>query len=98
MDVSRPAGGLKWIWIGLVPTVIALAAALVWTIGVVGAVDSPAAAPAMTVPVTGHQWGWEVPYRGSRPTLTFADANAIQISAGLPVMLELKAAQISRAP
>jgi cytochrome c oxidase subunit 2 len=94
MAVERPAGGLKWIWIGLVPTVIALLIALVWTVGVVRAVDSPAVAPVLTLQVTGHQWWWEVTYEGSRPNQVFATANEIHIPVGRPVLIELKAADV----
>ncbi|MBI1405290.1 MAG: cytochrome c oxidase subunit II [Caulobacter sp.] len=94
MAVSRPAGGLKWIWIGLVPTVGALVVALIWTIYAIRAVDSPGQSPALTIEVTGHQWWWELRYPGSSPNANFTSANEIHIPVGEPVLIELKAADV----
>ena len=92
--VGRAAGGLSWIYIGLPLTVVALVVALIWTLQVLAAVDSPAARPRLTLTVTGHQWWWGVRYDGARPGETFDTANEIHVPVGQPVLIHLVGADV----
>jgi cytochrome c oxidase subunit 2 len=94
LPVGREGGGLSWIWIGVGLTLVALIGSLGWTVAVMAAVGSPAARPALTLEVTGHQWWWEVRYLGQGPDQTFVTANEIHIPAGRPVLLRLKGADV----
>jgi cytochrome c oxidase subunit 2 len=78
LPVERGPSGLTWFYVGMPLTVVALIGALVWTIMVLAAVDSPAAEPRLTIEVTGHQWWWEARYRGAAPNETFTTANEIR--------------------
>jgi cytochrome c oxidase subunit II len=49
---------------------------------------------AMTIKVTGQQWWWEVEYENRDPTQTFTTANEIHIPIGVPVTLDLEAADV----
>lgn len=92
--VQRGPGGLRWIYVGLTLTVLALVASLVWTIGVVAAVSSPDKRPALTLQVTGHQWWWEVAYQPDDPAHAFVTANEIHIPVGEPVEVRLTGADV----
>ncbi|WP_297694758.1 cytochrome c oxidase subunit II [Phenylobacterium sp.] len=93
LAVSRPPGGMRWIYIGVALTFVALVASLIWTVAVLAAVNSPAGRPAVTLEVTGHQWWWEVAYDGG-PGESFTTANEIHIPAGAPVEVKLKGADV----
>lgn len=93
LPVSRSQGGLRWIYIGLALTIVALVGSLAWTVVVLAAVNSPGGKPAVTLEVTGHQWWWEVTYLGG-PGGTFATANEIHIPVGQPVLVKLKGADV----
>jgi cytochrome c oxidase subunit 2 len=94
LPVGRDGGGLRWIWIGLALTVVALIAALAWTVAVMAAVGAPAGPPALTLEITGHQWWWEVRYFGATPEQTFSTANEIHIPTGRPVLVKLDGADV----
>lgn len=95
-SVSAAAGepGLRWIYLGLAPTLLALLIALLWTLKVVAAVNSPARKPALTLEVTGHQWWWEVIYDPDKPATRFATANEIHIPVGQPVLVKVEGADV----
>jgi cytochrome c oxidase subunit 2 len=46
---------------------------------------------AVTIEVTGHQWWWELNYRGDSPSDNFVSANELHVPVGRPVVLRLKA-------
>lgn len=94
LPVGPGRGGLSWIWIGLAPTLVALVAALAWTVAVMAAVGSPRVKPALTVEITGHQWWWEARYLSADPGQTFVTANEIHIPAGRPVLIRLNGADV----
>jgi cytochrome c oxidase subunit 2 len=94
LPVGGSAGGWSWIWIGLALTLIALVAALAWTIAVMAAVGSPPARPALTLEITGHQWWWEARYLGAAPGQTFVTANEIHIPVGRPILIRLSGADV----
>jgi len=94
-DRMSSAGGLSWIVIGgiVVPAVILLGS-MVYSLRVLAATDRPEAKPALAIQVIGHRWWWEVRYPGSSPQETFTTANEIHVPVGLPVQLELTAADV----
>ncbi len=88
--LDRGGDGFGWILVGgiVVPTLI-LAAVFVLTIRTQAAVAAPAAARALTVQVTGHQWWWEVRYLDRSPARIATTANEIHIPVGRPVRFEV---------
>jgi cytochrome c oxidase subunit II len=91
---ARGADGLRWIYIGVALTILALLISIAWTVAVMAAVNSPNGPPALTLEVTGHQWWWEVAYDPEKPGRTFTTANEIHIPVGRPVLLRLKGADV----
>ena len=91
---ARGPDGMRWIYVGVALTIVALLASLAWTVAVMAAVNSPNGAPALTLEVTGHQWWWEVAYDPDKPAQTFTTANEIHIPAGKPVLVRLKGADV----
>lgn len=87
-------GGMRWIQVGVGLTLVALIATLVWTVAVAAAVDSPAAKPALTLQIAGHQWWWEVTYDPDKPGRTFVTANEIHVPVGRPVEVKLTGADV----
>ena len=94
LPVGPDGGGLRWMWIGLALTLVALIAALAWTVAVMAAVGAPATKPTLTLEITGHQWWWEVRYLGADPAQTFVTANEIHIPVGRPVLVKLSGADV----
>ena len=47
-------------------------------------------ADALHLEVTGHQWWWEIRYRGDRPSDTFTTANELRVPVGRSVVVELR--------
>lgn len=92
-EVSH-ARASHWVWIGLIPTVLALVFALAWTVRVLASINSPAGKPAFTLEITGHQWWWEVRYRAQRPAETFTTANEIHIPVGVPILVKVASADV----
>jgi cytochrome c oxidase subunit 2 len=83
-----------WFYVGMTLTCVTLVVSAVWTFQVLAAVNSPATKPALTIQVIGHQWWWEVRYKGAAPADGFATANEIHIPAGQPVLAELTGADV----
>lgn len=83
-----PAGPRFVVAAGIVLPTLILIAMLVYTIRVTSA--SPPTEPALTIRVVGHQWWWHVEYL----ELGITDANELHIPAGVPVRLELSAADV----
>ncbi len=48
-------------------------------------------ADAVNIEVTGHQWWWEVRYRGAQASDTFTTANELHVPVGRPVVIQLDA-------
>lgn len=94
MPAERGANGLAWFYVGMPLTVVALVGVLIWTVGVLAAVDSPHARPRLTIEVTGHQWWWEVRYLSSDAGESFVTANEIHIPTGEPVLVKLIGADV----
>lgn len=83
---TAPPGGRFFVPVAgvAIPAVILLVlfGLTVWTLR---ALEAPAAPPALTVDVTGHQWWWEARYPGH----DVVTANEIHIPAGEPVLIRL---------
>ena len=95
--VERGPNGLTWIYVGLPLTLLALGILLVWTLEVMAQIDSPHRRPALTLEITGHEWWWEVRYRGATPSDTFTTANEIHIPVGQPILVKLDSADVIHA-
>ena len=89
LAIERPVGGIKWILIGVGLSSAVLLGTVVWTMSVLAAVTAPAAKPALTIEVTGHQWWWQVRYLSDDPAKIFTTANEIHIPTGVPVKFRL---------
>jgi cytochrome c oxidase subunit 2 len=94
LPIGPSAGGLRWMAIGVVLTLVALIGSLAWTVAVMAAAGVPAGPPAVTLEITGHQWWWEVRYLGATPDQTFTTANEIHIPTGQPVLVKLNGADV----
>ena len=91
---ERTRSGLSWITIGVGLSTIALLVATVWTVSTSAAINEPDEPYGLTLAITGHQWWWEVEYRGDTPSETFETANEIHIPVGVPVRIELRTADV----
>jgi cytochrome c oxidase subunit II len=94
LPVTRGGGGVRWIYIGLVPTTIALIGSITWTVVTLAAIDEPPSEPRFTIEITGQQWWWEVRYLSDDPSRIFETANEIHIPVGEPVRLKLTSADV----
>lgn len=93
VDLSEP--GTRWVlWGGAVMPAIVLGAIAVVGMAIMGATPSPSTPPAVTVEVIGHQWWWELHYKG--PTLAgdVVTANELHLPAGVPVRLLLTSTDV----
>lgn len=87
-------GGVSWIYIGSALTVAVLFGTTIWTILTLSAVAAPHRAPSLTLEVTGHQWWWEVRYRGAANSEVMTTANEIHIPVGEPVHIRLESGDV----
>jgi len=94
LPVSRPPGGITWIYIGIGLTALILLGSLIWSMIVLAEVAAPPGKPGLTLEVTGHQWWWQVDYIGEPPSRRFTTANEIHIPVGVPVRITLKSADV----
>ncbi|MGQ9366394.1 cytochrome c oxidase subunit II [Azospirillum sp. ST 5-10] len=96
LPVERSGGrtGLRWMYIGLALTTVALLASVVWTMSTLAAIHEPPAEPTVTIEVTGHQWWWEVRYTSRDASRVFETANEIHIPVGVPVRFKLRSADV----
>ena len=94
LPVERRGPGLRWIWVGVGISTLALFVSTVWTLTTLAAVRDPPTPPALTIQVTGHDWWWEARYLGEGPGQDFTTANELHIPVGRPVRLELRSADV----
>ncbi len=88
-------GGLRFIYISMAVSVIALGGIAVYMLTVLAQVADPPHEPALTVTVTAYDWWWKVDYgEGSRH---FTTANELHIPVGKPVLVLLKSADVIHA-
>lgn len=93
-DITRPPGGVSWIFTGVGVSTLLLLGTTVWTVRVLSANSAPRREAAVKLAVIGHQWWWEVRYQSDEPSRTFRTANEIHIPAGEPVEISLQAADV----
>jgi cytochrome c oxidase subunit 2 len=94
VPIERGGDGIRWISVGLIASVIPLAAAFIWTMFTLAAVAGPPAHPGLVLDVTGRQWWWQVSYDASNPADLFETANEIHIPVGVPVLVRLHGADV----
>ncbi|WP_322867959.1 cytochrome c oxidase subunit II [Aquicoccus sp. G2-2] len=87
-------GALRWIYAGLVVTVVILLIFITWTVSIMAATQSPATRAVATIDVTGHQWWWQVAYKDDNGATLFETANEIRIPVGQPVRFVLRSADV----
>jgi cytochrome c oxidase subunit 2 len=90
LAVRRDAGGMRWIYIGVSISTVALVASVIWTLLTLRAVAEPAKSAPMTIEIRARQWWWDAIYRAPRPDHEFSTANEIHIPVGVPVRIELR--------
>ncbi|GBG12834.1 cytochrome c oxidase subunit II [Novimethylophilus kurashikiensis] len=89
LPVEKPAGGIRWIYIGVGISTVVLLACAVWTAFTLSAVASPANKTPIEVEIDGHQWWWGATYTGAVPSEEFVTANEVHIPVGQPVRFKL---------
>ena len=89
LAVGADEGGLRWIYIGVALTAIALAGCAIWTMLTLRAIAMPAKAADLTVEVTAVQWWWRARYRDAQQPSPFFVANELHVPVGRPVRIEL---------
>jgi cytochrome c oxidase subunit 2 len=87
--LSRPRGGLTWVYVGVGISTLVLVATTIWTMKTLADVVSPPREAKLTIEVTGHQYWWEARYFSDQPGQIFTTANEIHIPAGEPVRFKL---------
>jgi cytochrome c oxidase subunit 2 len=87
--LSRPRGGLTWVYAGAGISTLVLVATTIWTMKTLADVVAPPRDPKLTIEVTGHQWWWEARYLSDQPSQIFTTANELHIPAGEPVRFKL---------
>ncbi|MGS1116827.1 cytochrome c oxidase subunit II [Castellaniella sp. UC4442_H9] len=93
--VGPDHGGMTFVYVSVGVSVVALLAALVYTLMTLEAVARPSSAPALTITVTAHDWWWEARYQdSSEPGRYFVTANEIHIPTGVPVRIELQSVDV----
>ncbi|WP_166434106.1 cytochrome c oxidase subunit II [Roseovarius spongiae] len=91
---GRDTGALRWIYAGVAATVAILLVFVFWTVTTMAAIQTPRAAPAATVEVTGHQFWWQVAYKDADGATLFETANEIRVPVGKPVRFVLRSADV----
>lgn len=95
LEVTRGPSGIVWIIAGVGGSALVLFGAMIWTVVTLAAVASPPAQTAdLTIEVTGHQWWWEVLYKGNSPDQQIRTANEIHVPVGRTVAVQLRSADV----
>lgn len=93
VDLSEP--GTRWVlWGGAVMPALVLGAVAVAGMSIMGALPAPEAAPEVTVEVIGHQWWWELHYKGPDLRGDVVTANELHLPVGRPVRLLLTSTDV----
>jgi cytochrome c oxidase subunit 2 len=93
-EIVRASGGLAFIYTGTAITLAVLLACLVWTLTTLARVSHAQGPANLTVEIVGHQWWWEVRYRGDVAERTFTTANELHIPVGQPVEIRVTTADV----
>jgi cytochrome c oxidase subunit 2 len=93
--VKAMLGGERAIWIGGIafPGVV-LAALLVWGLTLTASLTRPITGEEMRVRVTGEMWWFRVQYLDQAGRVVIEDANELHLPVGVPVVLELRSADV----
>jgi cytochrome c oxidase subunit 2 len=84
----RPESALRWVCIGTGISTAVLFGMTVYMLVVYHQILDMPQVPALQITVTGYEWWWQADYDG------FTTANEIHIPTGVPVMLDLKSADV----
>lgn len=88
-------GGLSFVYVGSALSTIALFGIAVYMLSVLAQVADPPETARLTVTVTAYDWWWKVDY-GDGPG-SFSTANELHIPSGVPVLVQLKSADVIHA-
>lgn len=95
LAVEPAGGGMAWIVVGVGMSAVVLFGAAVWTVTTLAAVSNPPPGWAkLRLEIVGHQWWWEVRYFGDSAPREFRTANEIHIPVGVPVLIDLRTADV----
>ena len=99
LEVDPVPRGSIWIFTGVGASTLVLFATTVWTVVTLAAVSDPPGGKAdITIEITGHQWWWEVLYKGSHkgtgPDQILRTANEIHVPVGQTVGVELRTGDV----
>lgn len=75
-------------------TALTLIGILVATVSVSRSTTAPGADDALTIDVIGHQWWWEVRYRGDRPDQLVVSANEVHLPVGERVRFVVRSSDV----
>ena len=84
----------RWILVGSGTSVAILLATFIYSLVVVGSYTEGIDLAAMTLRITGYRYWWKVEYLDDAGATDFVTANEIRIPVGVPVRLELEAADV----
>jgi len=93
--LRRMLGGERAVWIGGVafPGVV-LTVLLVWGLTLTASLTRPITGDEMRIRVTGEMWWFRVEYLDPQGNVVLRDANEVRIPVGVPVVFELKSADV----
>jgi cytochrome c oxidase subunit II len=94
LAVTRDAGGVSWIYVGISISAVVLAACALWTMFTLRAIAMPSHAHELTLHVTAAQWWWRVRYDDPDAQAVFSTANEIHVPVGRPVKVELSSEDV----
>ncbi|MFC4254755.1 cytochrome c oxidase subunit II [Croceibacterium xixiisoli] len=91
----RVLGGEKAVWIGGVafPGVV-LTVLLIWGLTLTASLTKPITGDEMRIRVTGEMWWFRVEYLDAAGNVVMRDANEVRIPVGVPVVFELRSADV----
>lgn len=92
--IGPESGGIKFLYISVGLSTVALLITLGYTLFTLWAVVHPATTPALTISVTAYDWWWKVEYDDADSTQHVVTANEIHIPAGVPVEIRLQSADV----
>jgi cytochrome c oxidase subunit 2 len=94
-EIVRAGNGLAYIYTGTAITLGVLFVCLVWALATLARVSHAQTPAKVTVEVVGHEWWWEMRYRGDVPARTFTTANELHIPVGQPVEIRVTTADVT---